>query len=79
MTDDDMRKLFGDGFDDYQAKAEQKWGETIEWHESQRRAKSYGKDDWIRIKLHFNATTAPTANPIGVRPTVDHDHQPKAE
>lgn len=55
MTDDDMRELFGDGFDDYQAEAEQKWGETAEWKESQRRAKSYGKDDWIRIKAEGEA------------------------
>lgn len=50
MTDDDMRELFGDSFDDYQAEAERKWGDTEEWKESQRRAKSYGKDDWIQIK-----------------------------
>ncbi|MEH3142036.1 MAG: MerR family transcriptional regulator [Mycobacterium kyogaense] len=50
MTDDDMRELFGDGFDDYQAEAEQRFGESEEWKESQRRAKSYGKEDWIRIK-----------------------------
>ncbi|MCV7017737.1 MerR family transcriptional regulator [Mycolicibacterium aichiense] len=50
MTDDDMRELFGDGFDDYQAEAEQKWGETAEWKESQRRAKAYGKKQWVQIK-----------------------------
>ena len=55
MTDAEMRELFGDGFDDYQAEAEQKWGETAEWQESQRRAKSYGKDDWIRIKAEGEA------------------------
>lgn len=50
MTDDDMRELFGDSFDDYQAEAAQKWGDTEEWKESQRRAKSYGRDDWVKIK-----------------------------
>lgn len=55
MTDDDMRELFGEGFDDYQAEAEQKWGETDAWKESQRRAKSYGKEDWIRIKAEGEA------------------------
>ncbi len=55
MTDDDMRELFGDGFDDYQAEAEQKWGDTDAWKESQRRAKSYGKEDWIRIKAEGEA------------------------
>ncbi|OPX12987.1 MerR family transcriptional regulator [Mycobacterium sp. AT1] len=55
MTDDDMRELFGDSFDDYQAEAEQKWGETEEWKESQRRAKSYGKQAWIQIKSEGEA------------------------
>ncbi len=55
MTDDDMRELFGDGFDDYQAEAEQKWGETAEWKESQRRTKSYGKDEWVQIKAEGEA------------------------
>ncbi len=55
MTDDDMRELFGEGFDDYQAEAEQKFGESEEWKESQRRTKSYGKEDWIRIKAEGEA------------------------
>ncbi|BBX15380.1 MerR family transcriptional regulator [Mycolicibacterium duvalii] len=55
MTDDDMRELFGDDFDDYQAEAEQKFGETDEWKESQRRAKTYGKDEWVRIKAEGEA------------------------
>ncbi|GAS94114.1 MerR family transcriptional regulator [Mycolicibacterium canariasense] len=55
MTDDDMRELFGEGFDDYQAEAEQKWGETEEWKESQRRKQRYGKQDWVRIKTEGEA------------------------
>lgn len=55
MTDDDMRELFGAGFDDYQAEAEERWGETPEWKESQRRTRSYGKEDWIRIKAEGEA------------------------
>ncbi|MCG7593426.1 MerR family transcriptional regulator [Mycobacterium sp. PSTR-4-N] len=55
MTDDDMRELFGDGFDDYQAEAEQKFGESEQWQESQRRTKAYGKAEWIRIKAEGEA------------------------
>jgi DNA-binding transcriptional MerR regulator len=55
MTDDDMRELFGEGFDDYQAEAEQKWGETAQWKESQRRTKSYGKDEWGQLKAEGEA------------------------
>lgn len=55
MTDDDMRELFGDGFDDYRAETDQKWGETAEWKESQRRTRSYGKGEWVRIKAEGQA------------------------
>lgn len=55
MTDDDMRELFGEDFDDYQAEVEQKWGETAEWQESQRRTKAYGKEEWIQIKAEGEA------------------------
>ena len=71
MTDDDMRELFGDGFDDYQAEAAQKWGETAEWKESQRRTKSYGRDDWVQIKTEGAAVERALATPsaLGSRPT----------
>lgn len=62
MTDDDMRELFGDGFDDYQAEAEQKWGETAQWRESQRRAKSYSKEDWVQIKSEGEAVETALAD-----------------
>lgn len=58
MTDADMRELFGEGFDDYQAEAEQKFGESEQWQESQRRTKAYGKEDWIRIKAEGEAVEA---------------------
>ena len=55
MTDDDMRELFGDGFDDYQAEAEQKWGDTEAWQESQRRTASYSKEQWSQLKAEGEA------------------------
>ena len=55
MSDDDMRELFGDGFDDYQAEAEQKFGDTAEWKESQRRAKRYRRAEWVQIKTEGEA------------------------
>ncbi|MGN6723517.1 MAG: MerR family transcriptional regulator [Marmoricola sp.] len=55
MTDDDMRELFGDGFDDYQAEAEAKWGETDAWKESQRRTATYTKAQWAQIKADGEA------------------------
>jgi DNA-binding transcriptional MerR regulator len=73
MTDDDMRELFGEGFDDYQAEAEQKWGETAQWKESQRRTKSYGKDEWIQLKAEGEAVEKALADAFrsGLRPDSD--------
>lgn len=50
MTTEDMKQLFGDGFEEQQAEAEQRWGDTDSWKQSQRRTRSYGKQDWEQIK-----------------------------
>ena len=34
----------------YEAEAEERWGETEAWQESQRRTRSYTKEDWLRVK-----------------------------
>jgi len=72
MTDDDMRELFGDGFDDYQAEAEQKWGQTAEWKESQRRKQFYGRDEWIQTKPREKPLRrlCPMPSAQGSRPTL---------
>ena len=53
LTEDEMRELFGDpyteSFEDYQAEAEDRWGQTEAWKESQRRTARYTKADWERI------------------------------
>ena len=47
MTSEDFKNLF-DGFDpaEYEQEAEQRWGNTPAYQESQRRVKSYGKPEW---------------------------------
>lgn len=55
MTDADMRELFGDSFDDYQAEAEEKWGDTDAWKQSQQRTAAYTKDQWVQIKAEGEA------------------------
>jgi DNA-binding transcriptional MerR regulator len=51
LTPEERFELFGKGFsDDYQAEAEQRWGETEAWAQSQRRTSAYTKEDWVRIK-----------------------------
>ena len=54
-TTEDLKELFGEGFYDSQAEAEQRWGETDAWKESQRRTKSYTKDDWAQVKAESDA------------------------
>ena len=50
MTMDDMKQLFGEEFEEKQAEAQERWGDTDAWRQSARRTKTYTKDDWTRIK-----------------------------
>ncbi|WP_203230261.1 MerR family transcriptional regulator [Segeticoccus rhizosphaerae] len=49
-TEQDMRELFGDNFDDAQDEAQQRWGDTDAWKQSQQRTKNYTKADWAEVK-----------------------------
>jgi DNA-binding transcriptional MerR regulator len=56
LTKEEQKELFGDGFsDDYVEEAEQRWGETEAWKQSQRRTSKYTKDDWSRMKTEMEA------------------------
>jgi DNA-binding transcriptional MerR regulator len=62
LTNEEQKELFGDGFsDDYAAEAEQRWGQTKGYQESQRRAAEYTKDQWRQIKAEGEANTAELA------------------
>ena len=48
-TTDELKELFGDGFsEEYQAEAQERWGETDAWKQSARRTKRYTKADFER-------------------------------
>jgi MerR family transcriptional regulator, thiopeptide resistance regulator len=53
LSEDEMRELFGGDYAEhhaeYQAEAEQRWGETGAWAESRRRTTRYTKADWEAI------------------------------
>jgi DNA-binding transcriptional MerR regulator len=50
-TTEDLKEIFGDGFsDEYQAEAEERWGDSDAWKQSSARTKRYTKADWERIK-----------------------------
>jgi DNA-binding transcriptional MerR regulator len=51
LTPEERFEVFGDGFsEEYQAEAEERWGDTEAWAQSQRRTAAYTKEDWLRIK-----------------------------
>jgi MerR family transcriptional regulator, thiopeptide resistance regulator len=64
LTPEEMLEVFGDHDPtQHAAEAEQRWGDTDAFRESQRRASAYTKDDWLRIKHegeHLNEAFAAT-------------------
>ena len=51
LTPEERFELFGDGFSaEYQAEAEERWGDTAAWAQSQRRTPAHTKEDWVRIR-----------------------------
>lgn len=56
LTPEERLEVFGDfDPDDHAAEAEERWGGTDPYRESQRRAASYTKADWQRIKAQGQA------------------------
>ena len=55
-TPDEMKELFGEGFHDAQAEAEERWGETDAWQQSQQRTKNYSKADWEEVRAESDRT-----------------------
>ena len=59
VTDAELKEIFGDGFgEDYPREAEERWGETDAWAQSQGRTPGYSKADWEQIKADMDATNA---------------------
>ena len=57
-TPEDMKELFGDGFYDSQAEAQERWGDTDAWKQSQQRTRGYTKADWEEVKAETDALHA---------------------
>ena len=50
LTPDEQKELFGDGFEDeYAAEAQERWGGTEAWQQSQSRTSGYTRADWEEI------------------------------
>ena len=51
ITREEQRELFGDHFDEsYAQEAQERWGGTEAWAQSQQRLRSYDKEQWQQIK-----------------------------
>ena len=58
-TPEQLKELFGDGFtDEYQAEAEDRWGQTDAWQQSAARTKRYSTADWAAVKEEMEAAHA---------------------
>ncbi|GAA1964822.1 MerR family transcriptional regulator [Kitasatospora viridis] len=56
LTPEEKFELFGPDYDEsWEQEAEQRWGNTEAWAESQRRTGSYSKEDWARIQVEADA------------------------
>src|SRR5690349_11957012 len=72
LTAEEQVEIFGTTAfgEDYAIEAEQRWGDTEEWRQSQRRAAQMTKQDWIEAKAEGDALLADlaTAKRAGVAP-----------
>jgi DNA-binding transcriptional MerR regulator len=51
LTPEERFEVFGDWLpEEYEAEAEQKWGDTEAWAQSRRRTRAMTKEDWLRAK-----------------------------
>ena len=59
LDPEEMFEVFGDADpSEHGEEAEERWGETEAWKESQRRTSSYGKKDWLAMKTEASAIEA---------------------
>jgi DNA-binding transcriptional MerR regulator len=64
LTPEEQFEVFGEGWrgEEYAAEAEQRWGDTEAWRQSQVRTAAFTKDDWIAIKAETDANEAAFAD-----------------
>jgi DNA-binding transcriptional MerR regulator len=57
LTPQEQLEVFGENWlgEEYAAEAEQRWGDTDAWRQSQRRTAAFSKDDWVRVKTEGEA------------------------
>ncbi|WP_407335461.1 MerR family transcriptional regulator [Dietzia kunjamensis] len=62
LTPEDRAEIFGtDWKEEWQDEAEQRWGDTPQWEQSQQRTRGMSKDEWRRVKAGTDALNADLA------------------
>ncbi len=73
LTPQEQLEVFGENWlgAEYAAEAEQRWGQTDAWQQSQRRTAALSKQDWVEVKAQTDAVEAAFASALrnGVPPT----------
>ncbi|TQF75217.1 MerR family transcriptional regulator [Rhodococcus spelaei] len=75
LTPAEQREIFGDNWpgEEYAAEAEQRWGDTDAWKQSQARSAKWTKDDWQQIKAETDALEADFAAALAEGAAADSD------
>jgi DNA-binding transcriptional MerR regulator len=73
LTPEEKFEIFGEGYQEYEAEAEQRWGGSDAWKQSQQKAAKLTKADWIRIRAEGDAIMRRIAE--GVRAGVPADSE----
>lgn len=62
LTPEDRAEIFGtDWKESWQTEAEERWGDTPQWEQSQQRSASMSKEDWKQVKAGTDALNADLA------------------
>ncbi|MBB3677083.1 glucose-6-phosphate isomerase [Modestobacter versicolor] len=75
LTPEERFEVFGDWLpEEYAAEAEERWGDTEAWTQSQRRTAAMSKEDWLRVKAESDDVERrfATAMAAGVAPDSAH-------
>ncbi|MEV0947049.1 MerR family transcriptional regulator [Rhodococcus sp. NPDC049939] len=67
LTPEEQHEIFGDDWrgEEYSAEAEERWGDSTAWTQSQQRTANMKKQDWQRIKDETDALEAKLAHAMG--------------
>ena len=73
-TTEDLKELFGDGYnEEYRAEAQQRWGDTDKWAQSQERTKDMTPAQWAEVKAETEGFESDLGAAVRAGTPVDGD------